>query len=165
MPLHPLIVHFPIALLILGAVIEIVNIFAKKETLNKFGSLLIILGILSGFFSLATGETAEHFAFQNWGRGLHDQVELHESFADISMIIFSALAIIKILFRHSIFKWNVLQSKALRSGLATVLIVFLSITGTASLIFTGHLGGKIVYDNLPTTSVTDSNASYQDSDE
>ncbi|HWI48902.1 MAG TPA: DUF2231 domain-containing protein [Rummeliibacillus sp.] len=165
MPLHPLIVHFPIALLILGAVIEIVNVVMKKESLNKFGTLLIILGVISGFVTLATGDGAEHFAYQNWGRDLHDQVELHSLFADISMFIFSALAIIKILFRHNIFKWNVLQSKALRGGVATVLIVLLSIAGAASIAVTGHLGGKIVYENQSTTSVTNSNATHQDSDE
>ncbi|MFJ8262507.1 DUF2231 domain-containing protein [Rummeliibacillus sp. NPDC094406] len=165
MPLHPLIVHFPIAILILGAVIEIVNVFTKKETLNRFGTLLIIIGVLSGFVALATGDGAEHFAYQNWGRGLHDQIELHSLLADVSMFTFGALAIVKILFRHSIFKWNVLQSKALKGGFATVLIILLSIAGTVSLAVTGHLGGKIVYGNHSTTSVTDSNASHQDSDE
>jgi len=161
-PLHPLLVHFPIAILILGAVIEIVNVFTKKESLNKFGTSLIVIGVLSGFVALATGDGAEHFAYQNWGQGLHDQIELHSLFADISMIIFGALAIIKILFRHSIIKWSVLQNKALRGGLATVLIVLLSIAGTASLAITGHLGGKIVYGNHSTSSMTYSNGSNQD---
>ena len=166
MPLHPLIVHFPIALLILGAVIEIVNVVMKKESLNKFGTLLIILGVISGFVTLATGDGAEHFAENKWGGdSVEGKVGPHETFADISMFIFSALAIIKILFRHNIFKWNVLQSKALRGGVATVLIVLLSIAGAASIAVTGHLGGKIVYENNSNTSVTDSNASHQDSDE
>lgn len=165
MPLHPLIVHFPIALLILGAVIEIVNVVMKKESLNKFGTLLIILGVISGFATLATGDGAEHFAENKWGDSVEGKIGPHEKFADISMFLFSALAIIKILFRHNIFKWSFLQSKALRGGLATVLIVLLSIAGAASIAETGHLGGKIVYDNNSNTSVTHTNDSHQDSDE
>lgn len=165
MPLHPLVVHFPIALLILAGVIEIVNVFMKKELLNKFGTLLLILGVISGFVSLSTGEESEHFAESTWGNAIEDKIESHENFADISMIIFSALTVIKILFRHNIFKFSFLQSKALRGGVATVLIVLLSLGGIAALAETGHLGGKIVYENNSNTSVDYSNFLDEYSDE
>ncbi|MGG0656281.1 DUF2231 domain-containing protein [Rummeliibacillus pycnus] len=147
MPLHPSIVHFPIALLVLGAVLEIINTFMKKESLNKFGTFLIIIGVLSGFLALATGDQAEEFAFQNWGRGLHDQVETHSLFADISIIVFSALAVIKLIFKHKFFKW---RPKQIKNGLISTLIVILSVAGIVSLTITGHLGGKIVYEHNPT---------------
>ncbi|MGE7920061.1 DUF2231 domain-containing protein [Viridibacillus sp. NPDC093762] len=144
MPLHPLIVHFPIALLVFGAVIEIVNVFFKKETLNKFGTLLITFGVISGIFALLSGEGAEEFAFQNWGRGFHDQVELHAFFANISIILFGILAIVKIMFKYSLLSWNGSQ---INKGLISIVIVFLSISGIVSLAITGDLGGKIVYEN------------------
>ena len=165
MPLHPLVVHFPIALLILAGVIEIVNVFAKKELLNKFGTLLLVLGVISGFVTLATGDGAEHFAESKWGDAVESQIEPHENFADISMIIYSVLTVIKILFRHNIFKFSFLQSKALRGGIMSVLIVLLSLGGIASLAVTGHLGGKIVYENNSNTTVDYSNSSDGDSDE
>ena len=168
MPLHPLVVHFPIALLILAGVIEIVNVFMKKDTLNKFGTLLLILGVISGFVTLATGDGAEHFAESKWGDVVEGIIEPHETFADISMIIFSALTVIKILFRHNIFKFSFLQGKALRGGIASVLIVLLSLGGIAALAETGHLGGKIVYENNSnnsSTPVDNTNASDEDADE
>lgn len=66
MPLHPLLVHFPIALLVVGGIIEIVNSVVKKDTLNKMGTFIIVVGVLSGFVALLTGDGAEKFAFQNW---------------------------------------------------------------------------------------------------
>ncbi|RPJ95873.1 hypothetical protein CW357_08330 [Rummeliibacillus sp. TYF005] len=165
MPLHPLVVHFPIALLILAGVIEIVNVFMKKELLNKFGTLLLILGLISGFVALATEDGAEHFAESKWGDAVKSQIEPHENFADISMIIFSVLTVIKILFRHNIFKFSFLQSKVLRGGITSVLIVLLSLGGIAALAVTGHLGGKIVYENNSNTSVDYSNSLDEYSDE
>ncbi|WP_146547971.1 DUF2231 domain-containing protein [Rummeliibacillus suwonensis] len=149
MPLHPSIVHFPIALLVLGAVIEIVNCFVKKDTLNRFGTLLIVIGVISGFVALLTGEGAEKFAFQNWGHSLHDQVEMHAFFADVSIILFSIVAVIKLVFKHTLFKW---RPKRIKDGLVSIIIVILCVAGIASLATTGHLGGKIVYEHDTTES-------------
>ena len=68
MPLHPLVVHFPIALLLVATVIEIVNLFLKKDYLSKTGTVLFVLGVISGFVTLATGDGAEEFAYDNWGK-------------------------------------------------------------------------------------------------
>ncbi|MGX9135628.1 DUF2231 domain-containing protein [Rummeliibacillus sp. JY-2-4R] len=149
MPLHPSIVHFPIALLILGAVIEIINIAVKKEMLNKLGTFLIVIGVLSGFAALASGDGAEHFAYNHLGRGIHNQIETHSFFATISMILFSVLAVIKLVFKHSMIKW---RPKFVKDWFLATLIVILSIAGIASLATTGHLGGKIVYENQQTTA-------------
>lgn len=165
MPLHPLVVHFPMALLILAGVIEIVNVVMKKELLNKFGTLLLVLGVISGFVTLATGDGAEHFAESKWGDVVEGKIKPHETFADISMIIFSVLTGIKIIFRHNIFRFSFLQNKTLRGGVASVLIVLLSIGGIVALAKTGHLGGKIVYENNSNTSVDYSNTSDEDSEE
>ncbi len=153
MPLHPSIVHFPIALLVLGAVVEIINLAMKKDTLNKIGTFLLVIGVLSGFAVLASGDGAERFAYNNLGRGVHNQIETHSFFASISMILFSVLAVIKLVFKHSLIKW---RPKFLKSGLISALIVLLSIAGIASLATTGHLGGKIVYENQH-TAVTNTN--------
>ncbi|MBK3497398.1 hypothetical protein JFL43_21810 [Viridibacillus sp. YIM B01967] len=105
------------------------------------------MGVTSGAFALLTGEGAKDFAIQNWGRGIHDQVELHELFADLSMILFGIVGALKILFKHSIFKWNRSQQKPILKGGITTLIVILSISGISSLAITGDLGGKLVYEN------------------
>jgi uncharacterized membrane protein len=152
MPLHPLIVHFPISLLILGGVIEIVNVFLKREFWNKVGTVLIILGVITGVFSVLTGDGAEKFAFDNWGRAIHDTIELHSLLANISVIIFGVLAVIKVLFKHPNSKFQILKNITVRKGLITTLIVLLSIAGITTLATAGHLGGKIVYENQTITT-------------
>ncbi|WP_391207090.1 DUF2231 domain-containing protein [Psychrobacillus sp. L4] len=152
MPLHPLIVHFPIALLVLGGIIEIVNVFLKSDFWNKVGTVLIIIGVITGVFSLLTGDGAESFAFDHWGRSVHDIIELHSLLANISVIIFGLLAVIKILFKHPNTKFQILKNIPVRKGLITALVVLLSIAGIATLATTGHLGGKIVYENQTITT-------------
>ena len=66
MPLHPLIVHFPIALLLVATVVEIVNLFLKKEYLSKTGTVLVVVGVLSGLVTILTGDPAEEFAYDKW---------------------------------------------------------------------------------------------------
>ena len=154
MPLHPLIVHFPIALLVLGGIIEIVNVLLKSDFWNKVGTFLIIIGVITGVFSLLTGDGAEGFAFEHWGRSLHDTVELHSLLANISVIIFGLLAVIKILFKHPNTKIHIFKNMTGRKELITVLIVVLSIAGITTLATTGHLGGKIVYENQTITNKT-----------
>lgn len=157
MPLHPLIVHFPIALLIVGALIEFVNVFMKKDFLNKAGTMLIVIGVLSGIVTLLSGEGAEEFAFDHWGNGVHDTVELHSFLAYLSVILFGLVAAIKILWRHDFFNFKILKHSFFSKRLVTTLIVILCIFGVTSLAITGHLGGKIVYENQIISSESNQN--------
>ena len=157
MPLHPLLVHFPIALLIVGTLIEFVNVFMKKDFLNKAGTMLIVLGVLSGIVTLLSGEDAEEFAFEHWGRGVHDAVELHSLLAYVSVILFGLVAAIKILWKHDFFKFKFLKHSFFSNGLITTLIVILCIFGVTSLAITGHLGGEIVYENQTISSENNQN--------
>ncbi|MCP1145034.1 DUF2231 domain-containing protein [Lysinibacillus endophyticus] len=152
MPLHPLVVHFPIALLFVAAIIEVVNVFVKKETLNKFGTLLMIIGIVTGVGSYLSGENAEHFAKNAWGKSVHETIELHEFYAGLSLLVFFILLLLKLIFKHSILKEIKWSKGAIIKGVSSILIVLLCIFGITALIITGHLGGKVVY-NQPSQSI------------
>ena len=142
MPLHPLVVHFPIALLLVATVIEIVNLVLKKDDLSKTGTVLFVLGVISGLVTLVTGDGAEEFAFDNWGKGIFDTVELHSLLAGISVILFAIVAVVKLFGKR--FKLN--------KNLITALVIVFSIAGSTTLAITGHLGGKIVYQHEQMTS-------------
>lgn len=142
MPLHPLVVHFPIALLLTATVIEIVNLFLKKDHLSKTATVLVVVGVLSGFVSLLTGDPAESFAFAKWGKGISDTVELHSLMATISVFLFLAVAVLKLFGKKIKFNKN----------LIVALVLIFSIAGSTTLAITGHLGGKIVYENEQLTS-------------
>ncbi|SOC05884.1 uncharacterized membrane protein [Ureibacillus xyleni] len=146
MLLHPLVVHFPIALLFVAAIIEVVNVFAKRETLNKFGTFLMIIGIVTGVGSYLSGENAEHFAENTWGKSVHDTIELHEFYAGLSLLLFSILLVLKLIFKHAIFKRIHWSKGSIMKGVSSILIVLLCIFGITALVITGHLGGQVVYN-------------------
>jgi uncharacterized membrane protein len=49
---HPMLVHFPIALVAIGFIAELASVFIKKEIcLTKVGFYLLIFGTLSALFA------------------------------------------------------------------------------------------------------------------
>lgn len=58
---------------------------------------------------------------------------------------------IKLVFKHTILKW---KPKKIKNGLVSIVLVILCIAGIASMATTGHLGGKIVYENNMTVGNT-----------
>ena len=83
--LHPMIVHFPIALLITGFLFEVAGLIINKEFFSKAGFYLLVLG--------SAGVLAAYFSGQNAGSGieeagpLKDALELHEDAALLSAIL------------------------------------------------------------------------------
>jgi len=147
MPLHPLIVHFPIALLVTATVIEIVNLFLKKDYLGKTTTILFVVGVVTGIASYMSGDPAEEFAEQKWGEVIESTVELHETMALVSLIIFGIIAAIK-LFGKKL---------KLNAHLIVALAVLLGIAGSSTLAYTGHLGGKMVYESEQLSNTNSNN--------
>ena len=55
---HPAVVHFPVALLVLGGLAEAVGLLARREAAERFGSLLVVAGLLAWIPALVTGYLA-----------------------------------------------------------------------------------------------------------
>jgi uncharacterized membrane protein len=53
--LHPLVIHFPIALLVVGAVGEAVRIWRDSPSLGRFVTWVVVIGAFSAFLAAATG--------------------------------------------------------------------------------------------------------------
>lgn len=136
-PLHPSIVHFPIALLLTATVIEVINLFLKKEYLFKTSTILFVTGFVTGLVSFMTGDAAEEFAEQKWGEVIESTVELHENMALLSLILFGAISILKLFG----------QKLKINTKWIVTLVVILGIIGSSTLAYTGHLGGKMVYES------------------
>lgn len=92
MNLHPIIVHFPIACLVLYALLEFVSLRPQWKTQFSTTKLfLLIVGMLGTFIALQTGEIAQDLI------GTSDLVEVHERFANISYILFGILLVFYVL--------------------------------------------------------------------
>ena len=149
MNFHPVLVHFPIALLSIYALMEIVRL--KRFTLNKayqdIKAFLAIIGTASAWAASWTGDDARA-AFR--GKALVEQVvHTHENYADLTIAIFSLIAgayLVIFLSRWlgKVRYWNILE-KIAAFILRPSIVITLAIVGIILLTITGALGGLMVY--------------------
>lgn len=152
MDLHPLVVHFPIALLTIYSILECVRPLTKAFYWARVRAVLVITGAVGAFASLSTGETAEHL-FQN--RELHDVLEMHAAIGNITTWIYAILAAGYLLLWLNVAAQNSLPNpiKNIASMLQhiarfiteTPLAILLAILGFIGLTLTGALGAILVY--------------------
>ena len=131
--LHPMIVHFPIALIIVGFLADVVYIFFKSEKcLSKTGFYLMVLGALGAIAAWATGQL---FTYEPSQGEILKVFEKHETGALITMILMvtgAALRIYLVIIRRedTSLKWVVFM---------LYLLAFCTVS------FTGFMGGTMVY--------------------
>jgi uncharacterized membrane protein len=134
--IHPMIVHFPVALITVGFLAEVVSLFFKSEKcLSKTGFYLMVLGALATIVAWTTGqlftnEPAQGEIVRVFGK--------HETGALITMI----LMIIGTTFRI----WLVLKKKE-ETQLKWVAFGFY-LLAFAAVTFTGFMGGTMVYNYM-----------------
>ena len=158
MDLHPIIVHFPIALLTIYGIMELIRPkrLLENESWTHMKAMLVIVGVIGAFFALSSGDVAAH---QLADRSLRNIVEVHEQWASITTTIFTILGVTYILsflnrkYGDKIKKafdgkaekpWNLLiKLKNIIDN--TPLIYLFAIAGLIAVTITGALGGAIVY--------------------
>lgn len=85
MNIHPMIVHFPVALLTLYALYEIISSVFPKINNRALKTLMLIIGFISGRLALMTWEIAEHIKWES------DLVRIHSQIWEITIAIFGLL--------------------------------------------------------------------------
>lgn len=132
---HPMLVHFPIALIVFGFVAEVVSLFFKKEAcLSKAGFYLLLAGTLSAVTALLTGAL---FTSEMSGTA-GDVKETHELFAWITVIA-SIIA--------SLFRVFLVVKKTEQSDLKWVAFALFCLAAI-SVSITGFFGGSLVYNYM-----------------
>lgn len=131
--LHPMIVHFPIALSLVGFLSDAIGLILKKDFYNKAGFYLLILGTLGVIAAYLSGNYAGDGVTEVGA--LKQALETHENTATLTLWLISGAAFIRIalvLFKKyvGIYRW------------IAFLILFL---GIASIARTGYYGGELVY--------------------
>lgn len=134
--LHPLIVHFPIALLIVGACAALASkLFCKSclhENLRLFAAYSIILGAVSAVVAVLSG-----FLFTQEMVGRMGEIRnTHMLFAFVSVVCGGVSALLMFFTLLPKYKHRpLLQTLALASALITA----------AAIALTGHYGGMMVF--------------------
>ena len=126
--LHPLIVHFPIGLLISGAVFEIYGALRKDEVVETAGRFNIRLGflflfpvLLVGFLGMFSLENTEKF---------RDFLAAHLKFAFTTAGVFISAMLV---------------SRYLRKPWGRILYFLIIATGGVCVLTTGYFGGELVH--------------------
>ncbi len=132
---HPLFVHFPLAILLFGTLCILISIILQKKFWADMSKLLLVIGTLGIWITIYTGDLADSVV----GRKICDPtvLETHEANAYIVGVIFSIISIILILEYFSFFR------KAKK--IVSIILVSLALIGSGFLIYTGHLGAHLVY--------------------
>lgn len=92
--IHPIFVHFPIALLFLYSFVKILPFkrWFPRVAWKDIERALLLVGVLGAFAALATGETAEHLVGPN-----RELVNMHSTFATLATWLYGALLVGEIL--------------------------------------------------------------------
>jgi len=94
-PAHPLLVHFPIALLMVSVFLEALSLWRPLRKLRAMGLALVILGGLSILVARATGENAAETI--RLSAEAAQAVDRHALFANLLTGIFGALIALRLL--------------------------------------------------------------------
>jgi uncharacterized membrane protein len=132
--LHPMIVHFPVALILVGFLADVMSLFFKKEKcLSRAGLYLMVLGAIAAVAAWGSG----HLFTAHPEEGAIGQVfENHETGALITMIIMIIGAALRVF----------LVIKKKEETQLKWLVFAIYFMGFAAVIFTAFMGGKMVYD-------------------
>lgn len=152
MDIHPLFVHFPIGLLVIYAVLEILPLMRwyPQAPWDAIKTVLSILGAASAVLASGTGSIADDLLTDTAAKKI---VEVHAPFAAITTLIFCVLAFsyfIRWVSRyHHLFEGRLSFVSFLGSIADFIaqrwIVVLLSLLGLMTLTITGALGAAIVY--------------------
>jgi uncharacterized membrane protein len=154
--LHPAIVHFPIALLMVAPLLVLVGLFwpGQRRGFHAAALILLVLGFGGLLLAMESGEAVERFARATPALlgGLRD----HELAAQKATLIFGLLGA----GFAALWVSPLVRRRALAPHVELGLLVFwlfLAAGGVLALARAGHLGGHLVHDlhthAVPVTSL------------
>ncbi len=127
--LHPALIHFPIAFLLGGLLVDLAGRIRPREGLTRAASGLLVAGVISGIAAAAAG-VVSYFTVPAHTEAAHEQMDTHMTLAGAALVLFALVAIAR---------WRRRREPASTLALSGGLL------GCALLIGAAVLGGKIVY--------------------
>lgn len=131
-PIHPMVVHFPIALLLASLLFDLLALRWREEECRATSLSLLALGVLAAVVALLTGHLAEE-AVEHSGTIPKQAIETHEELAFAAFWVFAGLLGVKMLSY-----WGWMRERAL-------LVLFIGVGGAVLLLVASYYGGDLVY--------------------
>lgn len=139
---HPLVVHFPIALLAIVPVLFTIAMFAKERAVwARCAALVLAMGTLGVFAAAWSGEAGEDAAERV--AAASTTLEAHEEGAEVVRVVFGGLALAYVAFL------GLARFLPLRTGpwrVAHVVAIGASVVGLLLLARVAHEGGRLVHE-------------------
>jgi uncharacterized membrane protein len=144
--LHPLIIHFPIVLLLVAPLFILIGAIlptGKARAPLAAALLLMIMGTASVFLAAETGEAAGKLAERT--PAINAVLEHHEELAEKTEIVFSVLTVV---FAAVLVVPLVLRRAPARLTTTVLPLIFVLFYGGATLLLvnTAHNGGRLVHE-------------------
>ena len=137
-PLHPALVHFPIALILLGTVVAITTVFIRRWHLPWLTAGLLGLGAMGAVAAAWSGEEAADAAVMDLSPQGEQIIEKHEEWGkrtrNIALIAAAAAV-------TSVALGKFPRASRITAGLAALAAIGASFCVAEA----GHYGGKLVY--------------------
>jgi uncharacterized membrane protein len=132
---HPMLVHFPIALVAVGFLAELTSLYFKKEVcLSKLGFYLLLVGTLSALVAWLTGQL-----FTNEMSGAAGEIkEIHEFFAITTLGLLIVTSTLRII---------IATKKIEKPNLSKIAFILYALAAV-SVSITGFYGGNLVYNYM-----------------
>lgn len=131
LPFHPILVHFPIALLFASVLFDLLGTALSRDSFREGALWLLGLGLTGGIVAAVAGVMAEDAAEK---AGIAESlIETHETWAQVTLVIMAVLLLARLLLR------NRFSTRTFAAYLAVATV------GLFALIATGHTGGDLVY--------------------
>jgi uncharacterized membrane protein len=144
--LHPLIIHFPIALLLIAPIFIVVGAAltpAKGRAYLIAAMVLLLVGTASIFVAVETGESAGKLAER--APGMQQVLETHESLAERTQAVFSVLSVI-FLALLAVPWFLKREDTRLTTTILPLAFLVLYSAGALLLVNTAHNGGRLVHE-------------------
>lgn len=144
--LHPLIIHFPIALLLITPIFIVVGAALAPTKGRPYliaAMILLLVGTASIFVAVETGEAAGKLAERT--PGMERVLESHQSLAERTQAVFSVLSVILVALIAVPWLLKRADSRLTTTILPLAFLVLYS-AGALLLVNTAHNGGRLVHE-------------------
>ena len=134
LPNHPAFVHFPIALLSVAFLCEVLALGGRRPALSEWARIALYLGTLGALAAAGTGLWGEPLT-----EGKPDSIErLSELHKNLALIVTGLAVVMSV--------WRMIMPKNPGAAARGILVLGLAIIAALTL-YSGHLGGQMVYDH------------------
>ncbi len=130
-PVHPMLVHFPIALLVFSVAADLTGFFADIASLRSAGWWALLAAALGGTATVAAGVFDMRRAVL--AEGVHERVHRHMR---VGLTLLAAIVGL------TIWRWRIQSSPV---GTLPVFYLGFAVLTVALAAFQGWLGGELVY--------------------